>query len=203
MSDEAEDTQTYQVVVNHEEQYSIWPVDRELPAGWRAEGTTGPKEQCLAHIDEVWTDMRPLSLRKAMEEAEREAASGGASAGSEAQNAEDAEEPEESLVSRLSRGDHPVEVTLRPERTGDALREAVERGYVFIKFTGTRGGTELGVRLDRDACDLAGADYATPSGQITLVGDLVLDFEPVRCTAEVDLATMTGTGRLSVREATS
>jgi MbtH protein len=61
------DTEQYQVVVNHEEQYSIWPVDRELPAGWKAEGTRGTKEACLAHIEVVWTDMRPLSLRRRME----------------------------------------------------------------------------------------------------------------------------------------
>jgi MbtH protein len=54
----------YQVVVNHEEQYSIWPPGRDLPAGWRARGTAGTREECLAHIDEVWTDMRPLSLRQ-------------------------------------------------------------------------------------------------------------------------------------------
>lgn len=58
----------YVVVVNHEEQYSIWPEDRELPLGWRAEGTAGTKEECLAHIEVVWTDMRPLSLRRALGE---------------------------------------------------------------------------------------------------------------------------------------
>jgi MbtH protein len=57
----------YQVVVNDEEQYSIWPLGRELPLGWRAAGKEGPKAECLAYIDEVWTDMRPLSLRKSME----------------------------------------------------------------------------------------------------------------------------------------
>ena len=58
----------YKVVVNHEEQYSIWPVVRENPLGWRDAGKTGPKAECLAYIQEVWTDMRPLSLRKKMEE---------------------------------------------------------------------------------------------------------------------------------------
>ena len=66
-SDEKEDTTTYQVVVNHEEQYSIWPVDREIPAGWRAVGKQGLKQECLAYIGEVWTDMRPLSLRRQMD----------------------------------------------------------------------------------------------------------------------------------------
>jgi len=57
------DRTLYQVVVNHEEQYSIWPADRPPPAGWRVEGKPGDKATCLAHIKEVWTDMRPLSLR--------------------------------------------------------------------------------------------------------------------------------------------
>jgi MbtH protein len=59
--------QIYKVVVNHEEQYSLWPADRENPAGWLDEGTVGTKAECLARVDEVWTDMRPLSLRREME----------------------------------------------------------------------------------------------------------------------------------------
>ena len=70
---EDEDT-IYTVVVNHEEQYSIWPADRELPLGWNEAGKTGTKQECLDYIEEVWTDMRPLSLRKQMEEDERRAA---------------------------------------------------------------------------------------------------------------------------------
>jgi MbtH protein len=68
MSEEREDTTTYNVVMNHEEQYSIWPADRENPLGWTSVGKTGPKADCLAYIKEVWTDMRPLSLRKQMAE---------------------------------------------------------------------------------------------------------------------------------------
>lgn len=68
-NEENEDKRTYQVVVNHEEQYSIWPADRELPAGWRSEGTKGTRQECLGHIGRVWTDMRPLSLRKKMDAA--------------------------------------------------------------------------------------------------------------------------------------
>jgi MbtH protein len=66
-SDEKEDLNTYRVVVNHEEQYSIWLFDREIPAGWRDCGKSGKKDECLAYIREVWTDMRPLSLRRKME----------------------------------------------------------------------------------------------------------------------------------------
>ena len=69
--DERTDNTTYKVVINHEEQYSIWPVERENPFGWREAGKSGNKAECLAYIKEVWTDMRPLSLRKQMEEAKR------------------------------------------------------------------------------------------------------------------------------------
>ncbi len=65
--DEYEDSQIYQVVVNHEGQYSIWPADRKPPRGWREGGKQGTKADCLAYIEEAWTDMRPLSLRKKME----------------------------------------------------------------------------------------------------------------------------------------
>ena len=67
--DEEEDTTTYKVVVNHEEQYSIYPDYKENPLGWKDVGKSGTKQECLDYIDEVWTDMRPLSLRKKMEEA--------------------------------------------------------------------------------------------------------------------------------------
>jgi MbtH protein len=67
MDDEKEDTRIYKVVVNHEEQYSIWLADRDIPPGWNDVGKSGLKAECLEHIKEVWTDMRPLSLRKQME----------------------------------------------------------------------------------------------------------------------------------------
>lgn len=66
--DNEQDDTVYNVVVNHEEQYSIWPADRENALGWTAVGKSGSKAECLAYIKEVWTDMRPLSLRKAMDQ---------------------------------------------------------------------------------------------------------------------------------------
>jgi MbtH protein len=74
MKDESEDTTIYNVVINHEEQYSIWPADRENALGWTSVGKSGTKAECLAYIEEVWVDMRPLSLRKKMEEAAKAAA---------------------------------------------------------------------------------------------------------------------------------
>jgi MbtH protein len=68
MPADQEDKTIYKVVVNHEEQYSIWPAHRENALGWKDAGKSGTKEECLAYIKEVWTDMRPLSLRKKMQE---------------------------------------------------------------------------------------------------------------------------------------
>ncbi|MFF7240126.1 MbtH family protein [Streptomyces collinus] len=64
MSDET--TRQYLVVANDEEQYSLWEADRPVPAGWHPQGVRGTRAECLAHIERVWTDMRPLSLRLSM-----------------------------------------------------------------------------------------------------------------------------------------
>ncbi|GCE00245.1 MbtH family protein [Embleya hyalina] len=63
MTIDDEPTRVCRVVINDEDQYSVWAADRDIPAGWRAEGFTGPRADCLAHIDKVWTDMRPRSIR--------------------------------------------------------------------------------------------------------------------------------------------
>ena len=68
MTTDDRDAETiYTVVLNDEEQYSIWPADRQIPSGWRAAGKVGKKDDCLSYIGQVWTDMRPLSLRKKMD----------------------------------------------------------------------------------------------------------------------------------------
>ncbi|HEV2552117.1 MAG TPA: MbtH family NRPS accessory protein [Stellaceae bacterium] len=64
--DAAEDTHTYTVLVNDEEQYSLWLAELPIPGGWRSTGQVGPKQECLDYVRRVWTDLRPLSLRKAL-----------------------------------------------------------------------------------------------------------------------------------------
>lgn len=76
MHNEDEDNRVYKVVINHEEQYSIWFADRENALGWKDAGKVGTKRECLEYIDEVWTDMRPLSLRKHMEQFEKKDGAG-------------------------------------------------------------------------------------------------------------------------------
>ncbi|MBF2002248.1 MAG: MbtH domain protein [Synechococcales cyanobacterium M58_A2018_015] len=100
------------------------------------------------------------------------------------------------LVQRLSTGRHPVEASLRPERSAAALKASIERGYVHIKFTNTRGGTDLGMRFDPDASDLSQADFEQSTGSVRLVGYLTLNSDPVKCIADIDLSTLTGEGHL-------
>jgi len=100
------------------------------------------------------------------------------------------------LVQRLSAADHPVIASLRPASSAQAFKECLDRGYVLIKFTGTRGGTELGVKIDPAAIDVSRADFAKAEGTVTVVGNLTLDYVDVRCVAAIDLKTLAGTGRL-------
>ena len=196
-AEDEEDTTTYTVVVNHEEQYSIWPEDRDIPLGWNAVGQTGPKKQCLDYIEEVWTDMRPLSLRKQMEEMEaRRPELEAEEARRREEEKNQPKDPRDDLVKFLSVGDHPVEIGLRPERSLELFRKALDRAYVHLKFTDTRGGTELGVRVDQEATNLSEADFESESGMAHIVGELTLNYVKVRCIADIDVATFSGYGRL-------
>jgi hypothetical protein len=104
------------------------------------------------------------------------------------------------LVTFLTQGEHPVEAGLDPDRrTVDALKESVERGYVYVKFLDTHGGTELGVRADPQRSILDALQPGHDGGTITIVGDLTLNFVPVTLTAHINLATLDGTGQLATR----
>src|ERR1700722_4353801 len=182
---ENDDNQVYKVVVNHEEQYSIWPVERENPLGWKEAGKQGKKAECLEYINTVWTDMRPLSLRKRMEEWARNPPE---------ETVAEVEDDTPPLVDRLSQGTHAVEIVIPPAATLAALKDCLDRNYVHVKFTGTRGGTELGIRLEKGA-KRPGEGEGTTGGW-HLEGNLTLDFVPVRCIADIDLQTMRGQGYL-------
>ena len=100
------------------------------------------------------------------------------------------------LVQRLSEGDHPI--VANRYKSAQELQQAIERGYVLLKFTDTRGGTELGVRLDSAATNLSGADFSQSTGIVHLVGHLTLNYVPVRHVADVDLVTLNGMGHLEI-----
>lgn len=184
---EEDDKTIYRVVRNHEEQYSIWPEYKEIPPGWNDVGKAGTKAECLAYIKEVWTDMRPLSLRKKMEELAKNPPPPPAPTTSE---------PQESLVDRLCKGDHRVEISLRPNVSAKAFKEAIDTGYVRVKFTDTKGGTELGIRVNTDACNFQDANFDQAIGRAKVVGDLTLDYTKVRCIADIDLQSLAGQSHL-------
>jgi hypothetical protein len=102
------------------------------------------------------------------------------------------------LAHRLSQGNHKITYRPRRDDARTELRAAIEREYVHVLFTETRGGTELGFRVDPARSDLSGANWEAGEGSIHLEGDLNLDGVAVRCVADLDLGTVEGTGRLEV-----
>lgn len=106
------------------------------------------------------------------------------------------------LVERLSDGNaHPV-IASRAESASELMAQ-IERGFVLIKFTETKGGTELGIRLNLEESELSEADFEASTGRVRLVGDLVLDYVPVRLTGDLDISDLKGTGSLSKTDLTS
>ena len=187
MLEQETDTRLYRAVVNHEEQYSIWFADRDIPNGWRDAGKIGTKDECLDFIESVWTDMRPLSLRKKMEADADERAS------CEVEQEGDDSDRSRSLAERLSEGRHPVRFHSQSTDASEDLRARIDRGLVLIEFTGTNGGTELGVPLDASA---TGFTCSGSESKVHIEGELSLDFRRVRCIVDLNLASLEGEGYL-------
>jgi len=99
------------------------------------------------------------------------------------------------LVQRLTK-EQPIVVSLRPEPNLAAFKAALDRRYVHVLFTETRGGTELGVRVAPEDYDVSDADLEKGTGEVRIAGDLTLDYVRVRCHAKIDVATLKGTGWL-------
>ena len=104
------------------------------------------------------------------------------------------------LTKRLADGDHPVAVGGPQPSLTDLKHRITDIGWVHVKFTSTRGGTDLAVPLDADACDLSGADFEQGRGALHLEGTLTLNYDRVRCVADIDLATLAGAGHLEPAE---
>ena len=104
------------------------------------------------------------------------------------------------LPHKLSKGDHKVIYrAIRDDARGE-LKAAIDRKYVHVKFTETRGGTELGFPLDEERSDLSKADWDKGKGSVHLEGELNLDGVPVRCVADLDLVKVEGKGHLEILE---
>jgi hypothetical protein len=100
------------------------------------------------------------------------------------------------LVQRLTEGKHPVVLGGSQISLEEFQRRVKDLGYVFIKFPETRGGTDLGVKVDESMTDLSQANFGQGAGLAHIEGTLVLDYSRVRCIADIDLATLTGSGKL-------
>ncbi len=104
------------------------------------------------------------------------------------------------LVERLAQGNQPVTVGGPNPSLAEFRKRVEDMGYVFIKFTGTRGGTDLGVRVDKSATNLDQAHFDQGTGTAHVEGTLTLNYVKVRCLADIDLATLSGTGHLVALE---
>jgi len=178
IKDNATDLTIYKVVLNHEEQYSIWPAERDNPIGWRDDGKSGAKAECLAYIDKVWTDMRPLSLRQFMQE--------------NARRINDSVHP-------FTQDFHPVQVDWL-NVTPQQIKETIDKGFIPIAFTEVPNLPGVGIMLD-EATDVSGADFEGGSGSLHLEGNgNIYAVGTVRVVANLDLASMSGQARLTVLE---
>jgi len=175
----------------------VWKPD---PPGWKDEGKKGSKQQCLEHIDKVWTDMRPLSLQKWMQENALPASNTfkvTIPAVTDTTDHFHAAKPPNELVQKLTK-EQPVQVIRYLDSNKpsvEKLRRATEIGYVLVKFTETKGGTELGcnVKNEDSRCKVE-----WKQNQISIYGRLKLDFTPVLVHATINLDTFTGTGHVEV-----
>ena len=184
MSNEDQAASEYLVVVNLEEQYSIWPQGRALPSGWRAVGKVGSKEQCLAYIDETWVDMRPLSVRKFLE-----------AKLAPASPVKPADEPTAPPLLDLLAREQPVELlpSAGEEAPAAALRHAHESGWAYIRFPET--DTRLGFKVD--AAPARASDPSNPALPVVLRGELTLNFQRVAIECSFTGSSLAGRGRLS------
>jgi uncharacterized protein YbdZ (MbtH family) len=198
MHDNKESAVKFKVVMNHDRQYSIWPAERECPNGWTEARVSGEKSECLEYIKGVWTDMRPMKLRNKMEEdaqlAQQQGTTNDVKSREMKTDSHDAGNP---LINFLSHGDHPLKFRSRSADGLLAFKENVGRGYVLITFTDTHGGTELGLKLDSNLLP-EGVDWEKGTGAVELKGNLKLDGVAFSCLAQVDLATLSGSGKLQI-----
>ena len=178
----------YRVVINDDEQYSIWPEQRENPLGWRDVGIAGAEAECLTWINDNWSDMRPAHVKRAA-----------ATMAAAAPAVELSLPVETSLVDRLCSELQRVRLS-RIENLRQ-LGQQVEHGYVIVGFQGMQGATELGFSLDPARTNVRDADFRAGTGVIQLVGSVVLDGHALEIDVTAMLPSLDGSARVVRREA--
>lgn len=175
----------YKVVINEEEQYSVWAADVRNPPGWRDAGMSGSRQDCLDYIAKVWTNMCPLSVRRRLAQNELTQDAGMAEPQAIERTAPD------DLLTRICVEKQAVQ--LIRSRT---IREDLDAGYVHLQFSRAGDEIELGIRLVPSSCDYGYADLDAEVGTIRIGGDLVLNSHKLNCAAEIHLTTLTGIATL-------
>lgn len=163
----------YNVVVNSEEQYSIWPEKKSLPAGWNFVGFKGSKENCLDHIQVIWTDMRPLSLRKSLEKIGSEKLKTVPTA------------KKGNLVEALCQDQHIVLFDSDILSFKD-LEERLGEKFLYLYFPNTKGGTSIGMGVDHYSFEKSGKN----TNQVHILGHFSLDYTNIRCSISVEMGSM-------------
>ena len=179
-----EESALYQVVINHEEQYSLIDARDAIPLGWRPVGEPAERTKCLDFIEQAWTDMRPLSLRRQMAELETM---------KEHQGTEvDHDQP--TLIERLLATEHSVRLTFPP---GDAppSRDIIT-GQFYLLFPNTKGCTEIHFRFDDQLEPSAIENLDNRSGWLHIEGTATLDGVRIFCRAVIAADTLSGTARV-------
>ena len=178
----------YEVVVNSDEEYSIWPgALGDPPRGWQLVSVRGVKGYCLDYIDEKWTDRRPSSLRR-----------GAGASVDVAVRAEPLAVPQGAggLVDVLTDVRHPITGTVPPTFTTERLRMALGTGFLHLCLRGSHGSTTVALKLDRSACDFDASVGERGERVHRLQGTCELDGALLRCVVEIDATTMSGVARV-------
>ena len=177
----------WSVVINTEEQYSIWPEDQTPPDGWHTIGVFGDKETCLDHIETVWTDMRPRSLREAMAAADN----------GQSTFMDSALESVPRLVDLLCSGPQKVTLVTRPADNRRALANQLGQGVAQLRFPVEGGPTEILISMDAEASDWTEDSLLDRTGDLTLSGSVKLDGERLIVVATIHAAGLDGSATVS------
>lgn len=177
----------YNVVVNAEEQYSIWPKYQKIPNGWHSIDFVGSKNECLDYIGVIWKDIRPLSLRKRLSQNLRYDEAG--------VNSEKIkyETQHTSLVDLLLSKQHDI---VLPVESKDKLFEEVNSGYLNVIVLDTKGRTELNITIAKNSCPVEGS--LTAQKDLSLCGNIELDYQKLKFDINLDLVHLKGVISTSV-----
>lgn len=183
MEANSEAMEKYSVVINQEEQYSIWPSDLDIPPGWQEIGVSGSKDECLDHIEKVWVDMRPLSLRKFYEEL--------ANQNLDAHETTEEENSVPLLKDLLLANEQAFQIVAADI---DQLKKQWQEKYVYINLYQTVGETEVCVIL------AAPPSVEHSEEKLMLCGSVDIDDDEYTVNLNIDLKKLSGIAKFTIKK---